>query len=187
MRHGKHLGLTEPFMHRLVQVVADAMGNADPDIRANRPAIEKTILAEENRFEAVLTEGLPRLEAELAKALETPDRILAGDVAFRLYDTFGVPYDFIEDTAATQDVKVDRAGYDAAMEAQRHRARAGSAFAGAVKGDEFALDETSLNEVGDQFEGYSATQVRGVPIVAMFDEHRRPVAALASGATGYAA
>src|SRR5207249_4068345 len=164
MRHGKHLGFTEPFMHRLVSVLDREMGDAYPEVRRNREMIEKTIMAEENRFDAVLRDGLPRLEAEIAKALETPDRVLGGEVAFRLYDTFGVPYDFIEDTAATQDVKVDRAGYDAAMEAQRHRARAGSAFAGAVKGDEFALDETSLNEVGDQFEGYSATQVRGVPI-----------------------
>ena len=67
--------------------------------------IEKTILAEENRFEAVLTEGLPRLEAEIAKVIATPDRrCCSGDAAFRLYDTFGVPYDFIEDTAATQGV-----------------------------------------------------------------------------------
>src|SRR6266540_2834714 len=119
MRHGKHLGFTEPFMHKLVAVLDREMGDAYPEIRRNREMIEKTILAEENRFDAVLTEGLPRLEAEIGKALETPQRVLAGDVAFKLYDTFGVPYEFIEDTAATQDVKVDKAGFEQAMEGQR--------------------------------------------------------------------
>ena len=67
--------------------------------------IEKTILAEENRFDAVLTDGLPRLEAEIAKALGTHERrCCRATSAFQLYDTFGVPYDFIEDTAATQGV-----------------------------------------------------------------------------------
>src|SRR4029077_16543247 len=100
--------------------------------------VEKTILAEEHRFEAVLTEGLPRLEAELAKGSGAKSKMLSGDVAFRLYDTFGVPYEFIEDTAATQGVTVDKAAYETAMEAQRDKARAGSAFA-AKKGDDFAL------------------------------------------------
>src|SRR6476646_4560904 len=111
MRHGKHLGFTEPFLHRLVRVLDREMGDAYPEVRRNREMVEKTILAEEHRFEAVLTEGLPRLEAEIAKALDTPQRSLPGDAAFKLYDTFGVPYDFIEDTAATQDVKVDKTGF----------------------------------------------------------------------------
>src|SRR6266571_471269 len=76
MRHGKHLGFTEPFMHRLVHVIDREMGDAYPEVRRNRDMIEKTILAEEKRFDAVLTKGLPRLEAAIAKALETPDRVL---------------------------------------------------------------------------------------------------------------
>src|SRR5205823_2659355 len=102
MRHGKHLGFEEPFMHQIVQIIDRGMGDAYPEVRRSREMIEKTILAEEHRFEAVLTEGLPRLEVEIAKALDTPARTLPGDVAFKLYDTFGVPYEFIEDTAATQ-------------------------------------------------------------------------------------
>ena len=112
MRHGKHLGMTEPFLHRLVDVLIREMGDAYPELGPNREMIQKTILAEEHRFEAVLTEGLPRLEGEIAKALETPDRVLPGEAAFRLYDTFGVPYEFIEDTAATHGVRVDQAGYE---------------------------------------------------------------------------
>ena len=125
--------MAEPFLYKLVDVMVHEMGDAYPELRTNREVIEKTILAEEHRFEAVLTEGLPRLEAEIAKALESPERIVAGDAAFRLYDTFGLPYDFIEDTAATQDVTVDRAGYERAMEGQRGKARAKSAFKGAAQ------------------------------------------------------
>src|SRR6185503_11865685 len=91
MRHGKHLGFTDPFMHQLVAVLDREMGDAYPEVRRNREMIEKTILAEENRFEAVLTEGLPRLEAEITKVVGTKSEMLSGTAAFQLYDTFGVP------------------------------------------------------------------------------------------------
>jgi alanyl-tRNA synthetase len=188
MRHGKHLGLVEPFLHRLVDVLIRGMGDAYPELGRNREMIEKTILVEERRFDAVLTDGLPRLEAEIVKALEAPERILSGEAAFRLYDTFGVPYEFIEDTAATHAVRVDLTGYEAAMAAQRDRARGKSAFGASRKDDEFRLDDDeALKAAGDQFEGYTSTSVSGVPIVALFDEARQPVDALASGASGYVA
>jgi alanyl-tRNA synthetase len=189
MRHGKHLGFTEPFMHGLVRVLDREMGDAYPELRRNREMVEKTILAEEHRFEAVLTEGLPRLEAELAKVLGTKSKSLPGAVAFQLYDTFGIPYDFIEDTAATQGVTVDKTAFDAAMAGQRDKARAGSAFGG-KKGEEFGLmpeHTPQLAAAGDHFEGYGATRVTGVPVVALFDERRQPVDALATGQSGYVA
>jgi alanyl-tRNA synthetase len=191
MRHGKHLGFTEPFMHGLVGILDREMGDAYPEIRRNRGMIEKTIRAEEDRFEIVLTEGLPRLEAEIAKVAGTASKLLPGSAAFQLYDTFGVPYDFIEDTAATQGVGVDRAAFDVAMEAQRDKARAGSAFGGGKKGEEFTLaagdPDGQLSGVGDQFEGYSTTRVSGVPVVALFDEHRQPVETLSLDQSGFAA
>jgi alanyl-tRNA synthetase len=188
MRHGKHLGLNEPFMHRLVAVLDREMGDAYPEVRRNREMIEKTILAEEHRFEAVLVEGLPRLEAELAKVAGTKSKVLSGESAFRLYDTFGVPYEFIEDTATTQGVTIDREGYDRAMEVQRDKARAGSAFGAGKKGEEFdAAADESLRGAGDQFEGYTTTRVTGVPVLALFDDRRQPVDALAAGTAGYAA
>jgi alanyl-tRNA synthetase len=189
MRHGKHLGLNEPFMHKLVAVLDREMGDAYPEIRRNREMVEKTILAEENRFEAVLTEGLPRLEAELAKVAGTKSKVLPGEAAFRLYDTFGVPYDFIEDTAATQGITIDQAGYERAMEAQRDKARAGSAFGAGRKDQGWALplDEPFDLSMGDNFEGYTTTRSTGVPIVALFDEARQPVETLPTGASGYAA
>ncbi|MBI4486681.1 MAG: alanine--tRNA ligase, partial [Acidobacteria bacterium] len=186
MRHGKHLGLTEPFLHRLVAVLDREMGDAYPELRVNREAIEKTILAEENRFETVLTEGLPRLEAEIAKVIGTKSKTLSGDAAFRLYDTFGIPYDFIEDTAATQGVTIDRESFDRAMEGQRDKARASSAFGG-KKGEDFAVDEGQLAGIVDQFEGYTSTREAGVPIVALFDEGRQPVETLTAGQIGYVA
>ena len=188
MRHGKHLGFTQPFMHGLVGVLDREMGDAYPEVRRNREMIEKTILAEEHRFETVLTEGLPRLEAEINKVLGAGSKTLSGDVAFKLYDTFGVPYDFIEDTAATQGVKVDEAEYKKAMEGQRDKARAGSAFAGGKKDDKFLLDlEDSSLQVGDNFEGYTTTRVPGTSVVGLWDETRHPTQALTSGQRGYLA
>jgi alanyl-tRNA synthetase len=188
MRHGKHLGMREPFLHQLVGVLAREMGEAYPELRANQVTVETAILAEEIRFDTVLTDGLPRLEAEIAKAIETPARVLPGEAAFRLYDTFGIPYDFIEDTAATRDVQVDKASFDQAMEAQRGKARGKSAFGGAKKDTPFLLDpEDSSLESGDQFEGYSSTRVNGVPIVALWNEDRSITRELREGQHGYVA
>ncbi|MEQ1728877.1 MAG: alanine--tRNA ligase, partial [Vicinamibacterales bacterium] len=187
MRHGKHLGLTEPFLHEMVRVLAREMGDAYPDLRTNQDMIAKTITAEENRFDAVLKDGLPRLEAEITKALDG-SKVLGGDAAFKLYDTFGVPYDFIEDTAATRGASVDKEAFDRAMEGQRDKARAGSTFGGSKKGIEFSVtDEAALAATGDQFEGYAATSVTGVPVLALFDESRQPGETLADGASGFVA
>ena len=187
MRHGKHLGMVDPFLHRLVEVQATQMGEAYPELRTNREMIERTILSEENRFEAVLTDGLPRLEAEIASAQKTQARVLPGEIAFRLYDTFGVPYDFIKDTAATHEVRVDRAGYDRAMQVQRGRARAQTSFGGTAVEAFVVADREPLERAGDQFDGYGSPKISGVPVLALFDDARRPVEALGSGDTGYVA
>jgi alanyl-tRNA synthetase len=189
MRHGKHLGIDEPFLHRLVAVLDREMGDAYPELRAGRAMIEAAVLAEEKRFDTVLIEGLPRLEAEIALAIESREHVLSGDRAFRLYDTFGVPYDFIEDTAATHGVQVDRTGYEAAMETQRDKARSQSLFGGRKGGPEFVLgpSQSADLEIGDHFKGYTDTRVDGEPILALWDQERRPVETLETGATGYVA
>jgi len=196
MRHGKHLGLTEPFLHKLVATLDHEMGDAYPGIRTCRETIEKTIIAEENRFEAVLTEGLPRLEAELAKVSGTKSKALSGEVAFKLYDTFGVPYDFIEDTAATQGIAIDKDGYERAMQGQRSRAREGSGFKDGVKAVTWrGVNPTvgaTLDELGGRntFLGYEATKVTS-QIVAMFrrddDQNRDYVEELVAGQIGFVA
>ena len=186
MRHGKHLGFTQPFMHTLVAVLDREMGDAYPGIRTGREMIEKTILAEENRFEAVLTDGLPRLESELAKVSGTKGKVLPGDVAFKLYDTFGIPFDFIEDTAVTQGVSVDKEGYERAMEGQRGKARAKSGFGITTKDATFTFGHEG-HGVSDAFEGYSTTHLTGVPIVAMWNGDRTPADELHEGQTGFIA
>ena len=125
MRHGKKLGMTRPFLHRLVDVVAREMGDAYPELRTDRETITGVVRAEEDRFDAVLTDGLPRLEAALTRA---DGGGLAGEDIFRLYDTYGLPLDFIEDLAAERGVTVDRGGFERCLEAQRTQSRAGTRF-----------------------------------------------------------
>jgi alanyl-tRNA synthetase len=189
MRHGKHLGFVEPFMHRLVIVLDREMGDAYPEVRRHREMIEKTILAEENRFEAVLTDGLPRLEAEVTKVVGTRSKTLPGPVAFQLYDTFGIPYDFIEDTAATQGVTVDRAGYDASMEAQRDKGRLGSAFGKESAKFAFSLEDQTGEEIlkaKDAFVGYDTTRAAS-RILGAWNENGEPTEQLNEGELGYVA
>jgi alanyl-tRNA synthetase len=185
MRHGKHLGLTEPFMHTLVAVLDKEMGDAYPVIRGSREMIERTILAEEHRFEAVLTEGLPRLEAELEKVSGTKSKVLSGDIAFKLYDTFGIPLDFIEDTATTQGVAVDKAGYERAMEGQRDKARAKSGFKGGDEPTWYVEDRAEINALNDTFRGYETTTMVGVPIAILYDERPAPTDVLREGQLGW--
>jgi alanyl-tRNA synthetase len=192
MRHGKHLTMTEPFLYKLVDVLVGEMGDAYPELRANREMIQKTIQAEENRFDAVLSDGLPRLEAEIARALEKPDRVLSGEAAFRLYDTFGLPHDFIEDIAAAQGVTVDRAVFDRAMEGQRDKARAQSRF-GEKKGEEtFAwmmpegVERESFDAAPTHFVGYDDIRATG-PLLMLWDAQGSPADRLSAGDTGYMA
>ncbi len=109
MRHGKRLGFSEPVLHSLVDVVVQEMGDAYPELRSGRDAIVRVVRSEEERFDAVLTAGLPRLEDALDRA-ETGNGVLPGDEAFRLYDSLGVPLDFMEDLAGQRRLSVDRAG-----------------------------------------------------------------------------
>ena len=187
MRHGKRLGMTEPFLYRLVDVLVREMGAAYPEIRDQREYIQRLIRTEEERFESVLTTGLPRLEEFLDRAA-SGHRVLAGDDAFRLYDTFGVPLDFIEDMATERQVTLDHAAFERAMEAQREKARAGHGF-GAAKAESLLFEEAtaSLRGTADRFEGYAATRVAGAPILAVLDEEGHKLDALTEGQVGYVA
>jgi alanyl-tRNA synthetase len=188
MRHGKKLGFQAPVLHDLVSVVVREMGDAYPELVANRDAVVRVVRSEEERFDAVLTAGLPRLEEALDRA-EAGTGVVPGEDAFRLYDSLGVPLDFMEDLAEQRHLRIDREGYDAAMEGQRQRGRAGGAFKGAdVATLEIAPEvEAVLEHTGDRFAGYESTCVRGVPVVALLDESGRSVDQLASGTHGYAA
>jgi alanyl-tRNA synthetase len=187
MRHGKRLGMTEPFLHRLVDVLVREMGGAYPDLARQRDYVVRMILAEEERFESVLTIGLPKLEEALDQAAAS-SRVLTGDEAFRLYDTFGVPLDFIEDMAAERKVSLDHAAFEAAMEAQREKARAGSGF-GTIKAEGLEFEEATASLAGtaDQFEGYTATTVERTAVLAAIDEEGHRLEALTEGQVGYVA
>src|SRR6476619_1056456 len=115
MRHGKRLGVNEPFLHTLVDVIVREFGGAYPELTAGQSAIVQVIRSEEERFDAVLTDGLPRLEEVLDKAASA-NKVVSGDVAFRLYDTFGLPRDFIEDMIEDGKLSLDRAGFERAKE-----------------------------------------------------------------------
>jgi alanyl-tRNA synthetase len=186
MRHGKHLGMKEPFLHTLVKVLADQMGDAYPELQTQREYVERMILSEEQRFDTVLTTGLPRLEEVLDRS--TAAGILKGDEAFVLYDTFGVPKDFIQDMAEERKLTFDEAGFNRAMEAQKEKARAQSAF-GTHAREASAFEEATerLRGTPDEFEGYHSTKVQGVPVLAILDEEAREVEALSAGQAGYLA
>ena len=94
MRHGKKLGFTEPVLHELADVVIAEMGDAYPELRTGRDAIVRTIRAEEDRFDAVLTAGLPKLEELIDRTAAAGGAVLDGGEVFRLYDSLGVPFDF---------------------------------------------------------------------------------------------
>ena len=187
MRHGRKLGMHEPFLHSLVDVLVREMGDAYPQLKSGRDAISKVIKSEEERFDAVLTGGLPRLEVVLERAAKG-NRTVPGDEAFKLYDSYGLPRDFIEDLASNQGLKFDAEGFDAAMEGQREKARAGSSFDSKKEEFSFASDQAreALQQAGDVFEGYNDTTVKGVPVLALFDDKKKPVDALTDGASGYA-
>jgi alanyl-tRNA synthetase len=172
-----------------VDVVVAEMGDAYPDLKTNRETIARVVRSEEERFDAVLTAGLPRLEEALDRAA-TGNKNVPGEEAFRLYDSLGVPYDFMEDVAGQRGISIDRAAYDRAMQAQREKARAGSTFKSGEKGLAFIMDpevERALETAGDQFEGYESTCVRGVPVLVIFDENGRSLRELSAGSRGYIA
>jgi len=187
MRHGKKLGAREPFLYRLVDVIGAEMGQAYRDIPEQHERVVKAIRAEEDRFDAVLTAGLPKLEDLLERAA-AGSRVIRGEDMFRLYDSLGLPVDFIEDLASERALSVDRAGFDRAMEAQRDRARAASAFE-TRRTQEFTFNtpeaQARLAALADRFEGYTTTEVHDAAILALFDGERRQVESLFEGQSGF--
>ena len=126
-RHGVLLGLEEPFLHRVCESVVDEMGGAYPELVERRAYIVDRVRHEEERFLETLSKGLSLLEEEIRAVKHKVGRagaVLPGEVAFRLYDTFGFPLDLTEDILRSHGLRVDQEGFDAAMERQRERARA---------------------------------------------------------------
>src|SRR5207244_4780980 len=131
-RHGKLLGLSRPFLHEVVGTVVDTMGRAYPEVVEHQRRTMEVVREEEERFAATLDRGLALLESEVAQVRQAGERTLAGEVAFRLYDTYGFPLDLTEDILAAEGLAVARAGFERAMKAQRERARGATQFTAAA-------------------------------------------------------
>ena len=153
MRHAHLLGSPEPLMHRLVPALVAEMGAAYPELIRAQPLIEATLRQEETQFRKTLDRGIRLLDE--ATAAMAPGATLAGETAFRLYDTYGFPYDLTEDALRAQGLQVDRAGFDAAMAEQKRAARAAWKGSGAKASDELWFD--LVEEVGPtEFTGYAS-------------------------------
>ena len=169
MRHAHLLGASEPLMHRLVGSLVSEMGAAYPELVRAQPLIEATLKQEETRFRQTLQNGLKLLD-EATSGMGTGDT-LAGDVAFKLYDTYGFPYDLTEDALRTQGLSVDRAGFDTAMAAQKAAARAAWKGSGDAASSEIWYD--IADELGGtEFTGYASTSGEGQVVALVKDGAR---------------
>jgi alanyl-tRNA synthetase len=149
-RHGKLLGMERPFLYEVVDGVVEAMGRAYPHIVAEQARIKEAVQGEEERFAQTLDRGLALLASEIEETRRRKTTTLSGDVAFRLYDTFGFPLDLTEDILAAEGLVVDKEGFERAMGAQRERARGAQKFVDAGGGPVLAgLDELRPRFVGD--------------------------------------
>src|SRR5688572_21374021 len=186
MRHGKRLGMAEPFLHTLVDTLVQDFGDAYPELKTNRDNVVQVIRSEEERFDAVLVSGLPRLE-EILDAAARGGRVVAGADAFRLYDTFGLPREFIEDMVEERKLTLDTAGFDQAMQGQKEKARAKSKFAAAAAAEDTVWQvRPGTGPLPDQFRGYESTTLN-TQIVELLDTNRAPVDRLAEGQEGLVA
>ena len=122
-RHGRLIGLSNPFLHEVATTVAAVMGDTYPELRSQEQRIREVIRGEEERFGETLEKGLVLLENATSKLKQDKKTVLPGDVAFRLYDTYGFPLDLTEDILRADKMSVDQAGFEKLMEEQRTRGR----------------------------------------------------------------
>lgn len=169
MRHAHLLGASEPLMHRLVSALTAEMGAAYPELVRAQPLIEATLKQEETRFRQTLANGL-RLLDEATGAMAAGDT-LSGETAFKLYDTYGFPYDLTEDALRAQGFGVDRAGFDTAMAAQKAAARAAWKGSGDAASSEVWYDIADEHG-GTEFTGYLSILGEGEVIALVKDGAR---------------
>jgi alanyl-tRNA synthetase len=169
MRHAHLLGAGEPLMHRLVPALVGEMGAAYPELIRAQPLIEETLKLEETRFRQTLERGLKLLDE--ATAGLAAGATLAGETAFRLYDTYGFPYDLTEDALRAQGFGIDRPGFEAAMAEQRRAARAAWKGSGQRADDEVWFD--IAEEFGPtEFTGYLSHDGEGQVVALVRDGAR---------------
>jgi alanyl-tRNA synthetase len=157
IRHGYKLGQHQPFFHRLVEDLDRAMGDAYPELRTSKNRVADVLKQEEERFAETLENGMGVLESALASG----EKLLDGDTAFKLYDTYGFPVDLTADICRERGVMLDMAGFEASMAQQRERARAASRFSAAA-GLEYAGSKTA-------FHGYETLSLKA-KVIALYRE-----------------
>ena len=172
IRHGFMLGQREPFFHRIVATLDQAMGDAYPELRAQRAHIERVLKQEEERFAETLAQGMALLDGAISKL---SGRRIPGETVFRLYDTFGFPVDLTNDIARERGLEIDTEGFEAAMDEQRNRARAASKFGVDLRGGVTVEGQT-------RFTGYESERGAG-RIIGLF-RGQEPVEELRAGAEG---
>ena len=157
IRHGNMLGAKDTFFYKLVGPLISVMGSAGEDLKRQQAQVEQVLKTEEEQFARTLERGLALLDEELAKL--TGDT-LDGETAFRLYDTYGFPVDLTADVCRERNIKVDEAGFEAAMEEQRRRARESSGF---------GADYNAMIRVegASEFKGYDHVELTG-KVTALF-------------------
>ncbi|HEY9036630.1 MAG TPA: alanine--tRNA ligase [Pseudomonadales bacterium] len=164
IRHGHKLGAEGEFFHQLVVALAAEMGDAYPELKAQQATISKVLRTEEEQFAQTLDQGMRLLEQAIA---DLKGRELAGETAFRLYDTYGFPVDLTADVARERGLTVDMAGFEACMNAQRERARSASQF-----GSDYAITVEGKTD----FTGYD--ELDGSAVVLALFRDGQPVEAL---------
>jgi alanyl-tRNA synthetase len=179
-RFGRSIGFSQPFLAEIAEVVIETMGDHYPEIRTRRPFILTTITQEEQRFLRTLDAGLARLDEELAVLADDGAPVVPGNVAFRLYDTFGLPLQITEDVASERGLTVDEAGFAEALAEQRERGRESGRFQ-AVDGDALALYGAvlaSLRETGViagdgvEYDPYGTTEMLTSVVALVCDGER---------------
>jgi len=160
-RHGRMIGLQEPFLHRLVETVGGIMGKAYPELQTEQVRIQATILSEEERFAETLDKGLIHLEEALKEMHRQKKKVLSGETAFRLYDTYGFPLDLTEDILRSKQVFVDHTGFEKLMEEQKSRGR--EARESLQSGMKIQLDQET------RFVGYDRLDLEST-VIALYSE-----------------
>src|SRR5207302_5374586 len=172
LRHGYQLGRTEPFFHRLVADLSRVMGEAYPELPRAKERVTEVLEVEEERFAETRENGMKVLEG----ALHREDRMLDGETVFQLYDTFGFPVDLTADIARERGIMIDHAGFEAAMQRQRERARAAGKFK-MDAGVEYSGRAT-------EFRGYDTLALEDSKVAALYREGTS-VPAVTAGRTAY--
>lgn len=157
VRHGYKLGQSKPFFHKLVADLVKEMGDAYPELKEKQAQIKEALKNEESRFAQTLETGMALLENALAKGSKKLD----GEIIFKLYDTYGFPYDLTADICRERNIELDEAGFEREMEAQRARARAAQSFK--------ANAQLPYDGQDTEFKGYSERQTES-KVLALYKD-----------------